>query len=81
MNNRAHLKHMTFLCNGEENFGIALTVVSARAGYGKSSLISHSLDNSNFSGAWLSLDESDTGMRGFLTYFVAALPRSTPCSR
>jgi len=61
----------------EQGVALPLTVVLAPAGYGKSSLISHWLDTRDStnasSSAWLSLDTSDSDVRIFLTYFVAAL--------
>jgi LuxR family maltose regulon positive regulatory protein len=56
-----------------------LTLISAPAGFGKTTLLSEWIDQSpipntqypNF--AWLSLDESDNDATRFLTYFVAAL--------
>ena len=61
----------------EDSVKLPLTIVSAPAGYGKSSLISHWLDTRDStnapSSAWLSLDASDSDVRNFLTYFVAAL--------
>jgi LuxR family maltose regulon positive regulatory protein len=50
-----------------------LILVSAGAGYGKSVLISSWLTTFDWSGAWLSLDQSDSDLRQFLRYFVAAL--------
>lgn len=56
---------------------LPLTIVSAPAGYGKSTLISHLLESSssfiNSTSTWLSLDESDSDLRIFLHYFVTAL--------
>jgi len=57
----------------EADSSMPLTVVAAPAGYGKSTLISHWLGNSNSPSAWLSLDNSDSDTRVFLAYFVAAL--------
>jgi len=61
----------------EDGVKLPLTIVSAPAGYGKSSLISHWLDTRDSTNAspsaWLSLDSSDSDVRIFLTYFVAAL--------
>ena len=48
-----------------------LTLVSAPAGYGKSVLVSNWLESSDWLGAWLSLDEGDSDLRQFLSYFVA----------
>lgn len=50
-----------------------LILVTAGAGYGKSVLISSWLTTSDWSSAWLSLDQSDSDLRQFLRYFVAAL--------
>lgn len=50
-----------------------LILVSAPAGYGKSTLIGSWLSVSNWSGAWLSLDENESDLRQFLIYFVAAV--------
>jgi len=50
-----------------------LTLVSAPAGYGKSSLISHWLESNKTSSAWISLDIADSDLRQFLNYFIAAL--------
>ena len=50
-----------------------LTLVSAPAGYGKSTLASSWLESCNCPGAWYSLDEEDNDLRQFLTYFLAAV--------
>ncbi|MEM7028575.1 MAG: tetratricopeptide repeat protein [Chloroflexota bacterium] len=55
-----------------------LSLVTAPAGYGKTTLVTswlHHLtaQNPNTQIAWLSLDESDNDIRRFFTYFVAAL--------
>ena len=57
-----------------------LTLVSAAAGYGKSSLVRHSLNVSNCESAWISLDEEDNDCRTFLAYTVAALQNLFPNS-
>ena len=57
---------------------LPLTLVSATAGYGKSTLISHWLEVSGLSCAWLSLDHSDSDLRTFLCYFVAAVQTLDP---
>ncbi len=43
-----------------------LTLVSAPAGYGKSTLVSHWLETLDEPCAWLSLDEADGDLRVFL---------------
>ncbi len=57
----------------EQGTALPLTIVSAPAGYGKSSLISHWLQVRDGTDSWLSLDESDSDLRIFLGYFVAAV--------
>jgi len=55
-----------------------LTLISASAGYGKSTLISSWLKTINTPSAWLSLDEYDDESPVFLTYFVAAIQTIFP---
>ena len=50
-----------------------LTLVSAPAGFGKTTLLSAWLESCPFPGAWLSLDQRDNTLVLFLTYFVAAV--------
>ncbi len=52
-----------------------VTLVSAPAGFGKSTLLGEWVRQGNFPNkvAWLSLDEGDNDPTRFLTYFVAAL--------
>src|SRR5512147_1547362 len=50
-----------------------LTLVSAPAGYGKTTLVSNWLRETGISSAWLSLDESDNDPIGFLQYLITAL--------
>ena len=50
-----------------------LTLVSAPAGFGKTTLLSEWLAGCGRSAAWLSLDEGDSDPTRFLTYLVAAL--------
>jgi LuxR family maltose regulon positive regulatory protein len=55
-----------------------LALVSAPAGYGKTTAISAWLEQSELYGAWLSLDESDNDFTLLLTYFLAAVRRKAP---
>jgi LuxR family maltose regulon positive regulatory protein len=57
---------------------LPMTLVSAPAGYGKSTLVSHWLENADLPHAWLSLDETDNDLRTFLNYFVAAVSAVEP---
>ena len=52
-----------------------LTLVSAPAGFGKTTLISEWVGGRERPAAWLSLDEGDNDPTRFLTYLVAALSR------
>jgi LuxR family maltose regulon positive regulatory protein len=53
-------------------------VVSAPAGYGKSTLVSHWVQARDAPCAWLSLDESDSDPRVFLPYLLAAIREVVP---
>jgi ATP/maltotriose-dependent transcriptional regulator MalT len=64
-----------------------LTLISAPAGFGKTTLVSHwveqlqanTLKNQNQNAqkiAWISLDENDNDLNRFLSYFIAALKRA-----
>ena len=63
-----------------------LTLISAPAGFGKTTLVTEWLDNLRsdakiekqieYKIAWLSLDESDNDPARFLSYFIAALNRA-----
>jgi len=55
-----------------------LTLVSASAGFGKTTLISEWLATCNRPSAWLSLDEGDNDSNRFLSYFIAALHTILP---
>ena len=50
-----------------------LTLISAPAGFGKTTLVSEWVGNCAQPVAWLSLDQEDSDLRRFLTYLVAAL--------
>jgi LuxR family maltose regulon positive regulatory protein len=55
-----------------------LTLVSAPAGYGKSTLVSEWIARSNVPTAWLSLDASDNDIAQFFSYLIAALQQINP---
>ncbi len=55
-----------------------LTLISAPAGFGKTTLVSEWLVGCGHPAAWLSLDEGDNDATRFLTYFVAALQTIAP---
>ena len=50
-----------------------LTLISAPAGFGKTTLVSEWIASCGRPVAWLSLDEGDNDPNHFLTYFIAAL--------
>lgn len=50
-----------------------LTLITAPAGFGKTTLITSSLAGSRMTAAWLSLDPSDNQAKRFLIYLTAAL--------
>lgn len=53
--------------------GHKLTLISAPAGFGKTTLVSAWAQQTKQPIAWLSLEESDNDLTRFLSYFVAAL--------
>ena len=53
--------------------GRKLTLISAPAGFGKTTLVSEWVAGCGRPVAWLSLDEGDNDPARFLTYLVAAL--------
>ena len=55
-----------------------LTLVSAPAGYGKSTLVSCWLDSCDRPSTWISLDENDNDLRQFLAYIIAAVKTIFP---
>jgi len=50
-----------------------MTLISAAAGFGKTTLVSEWLAGCGRPAAWLSLDEGDSDVTRFMTYLVAAL--------
>ena len=57
---------------------VPLTLVSASAGYGKTTLVSSWLEAVDSPSAWLSLDEYDDDLTIFLRYFTTALQTMFP---
>jgi LuxR family maltose regulon positive regulatory protein len=55
-----------------------LTLVSAPAGYGKTTLVTEWLNSAEGPFSWLSLDDSDNDPARFLAYLVAALQKIDP---
>ncbi len=61
-----------------ENIERPLTLVSAGAGFGKSTFVSYWLKNIPYKNCWLSLDESDNDPRTFIRHFMAAINTVVP---
>src|SRR5579859_802607 len=62
----------------DEGLRRRLTLLSAPAGFGKTTLVSTWVAGCNRPVAWLSLDEGDSDPTRFLTYLVAALQSIAP---
>ena len=58
--------------------GGKLTLISAPAGFGKTTLVSEWITGSDRQVAWLSLDKGDSDLTRFLTYLIAALQTVAP---
>jgi LuxR family maltose regulon positive regulatory protein len=65
---------------GQLNSGMSgsVTLVSAPAGYGKTTLLSAWVSQLEIPVAWLSLDDNDNRLEIFLTYLVTAIQRCMP---
>ncbi|UCG24529.1 MAG: PAS domain S-box protein [Chloroflexota bacterium] len=59
--------------NSVQTFNRALTLVSAPAGYGKTTLVSSWLRNVETPAAWVALDEQDNDLLVFFRYVIAAV--------
>lgn len=55
-----------------------LTLISAPAGFGKTTLVAEWIASSDNPAGWVSLDEGDSDPLRFLSYFVAALQKVAP---
>src|SRR6266566_9864628 len=62
----------------QQGMECALTLVSAPAGFGKTTLLAQWLAESDTSVAWLSLEPEDNEPVRFLSYLIAALQRLDP---
>jgi LuxR family maltose regulon positive regulatory protein len=73
-----HVNRQHLLDRLNEGLHRPVTLVSAPAGYGKSTLISHWLNISDIPCSWLSLDEHENDLRQFLFGFLAAVQSIFP---
>src|SRR5512146_2053446 len=62
----------------DDGLSAALILVSAPAGFGKTTLLAEWLTNRRHSACWLSLDAADNDPARFLSYAIAALQTVVP---
>ncbi len=72
------LRRQRLLDQLEENRELPLVMVSAPAGYGKSTLVAEWLEGSDRPVAWLSLDPGDSDLSVFLRYVLSAIETLFP---
>lgn len=75
-----HLHRQHLLDRLDERRHRPLTLVSAPAGYGKSTLLSCWLESCNCPSAWISLDASDNDLQIFMTYLIESIESMFPGS-
>jgi len=61
-----------------DNISRPLTLVSAGAGFGKSTFLSSWLEEIDIKHCWFSIDEQDNDIRNFLSYFIASVQTVIP---
>jgi LuxR family maltose regulon positive regulatory protein len=66
-------KRLLTLLSEKIKQGHKLTLISAPAGFGKTTLVSEWIASGEIPAAWISLDENDSDPSRFLTYLIAAL--------
>jgi LuxR family maltose regulon positive regulatory protein len=71
--NIVHRSRLIERLNEGLSTGRKLTLISAPAGFGKTTLVSEWIAGCEKSVSWLSLDEGDTNTVRFLSYLIAAL--------
>ncbi|MEN8808969.1 MAG: response regulator, partial [Desulfobacterales bacterium] len=75
---RNHIHRLHLLERLDQARERVCTLVSAPAGYGKTSLISSWIEKYDGLCAWVSLDEKDNDLRMFLNYFLSAIQTLFP---
>lgn len=68
-----HVQRQRLLDVLDDNCQLPLQIISAPAGYGKSTLASSWLKTNNGPSAWLAIDENDNDLNQFLLYFSRAV--------
>ncbi len=69
--------HLIEQLNRKLELGSKFTLLSAPAGFGKTTLVSNWLHESDLQIAWLSLDDGDNDPARFLSYIVAAMQKTS----
>jgi LuxR family maltose regulon positive regulatory protein len=77
---RDHLHRQHLLDRLDQRRHRPLTLVSAPAGYGKSTLLSCWLESCECPSAWVSLDANDSDLRIFLAYLIESIDSMFPGS-
>ena len=62
----------------DQGRSVPLTLISAGAGYGKSTLASRWLEACDCPSVWISLDDNDNDLRVFLTYVLSGIQTAFP---
>ncbi len=75
-----HVHRSSLLKRLDQRLQRPLTLVTAPAGYGKSTLVSCWLGACDIPAAWLSLDETDNDLHLFLSYLLAAVQTVSPAA-
>jgi len=73
-----HLHREDLLARFNQSRDKPLILVSAPAGYGKSTLVSSWLESCPAPSSWLSLDNNDNDLRLFVSYFISAIHKIFP---
>jgi LuxR family maltose regulon positive regulatory protein len=59
----------------DEGLNKKLTILSAPAGFGKSTLLCQWLENKHANAAWLSIDEADNDINRFIAYIIKSIQK------
>ena len=73
-----HVSRTRLKARLEKNLDRPVALVTAPAGYGKSTLVSCWLSESKRPNCWLSLDKNDNNLVQFLLYFIGAVQTIFP---